>query len=386
MSDLLRKLKAMRGTPAVEPAAANVPAGLGEAAGGLGAEVVSNDAGVHMLRQVTWPAGARHGRVAIAPEPLHPLLLRQAGAEPGGRVLYVDTETTGLSGGAGTFAFLIGVGMYEAGSFRVSQLLMPGPEHERSQLEAFAELAAGAAAVVTYNGGSFDLPLLRTRFALSGLPDPLWQVPHLDLLTLTRRLWRGLLPDCSLGTVERGILGVGRSSIDVPGAEVPARYASWLRNRRPAELDGVLEHNATDIFALSAVRSRIEALLEDPAPARPAERHGLGQWLARLGEEERALEHLLAAGERQPQAAWEASLILKRAGRLTEALALWRELGEAGLAAAWVELAKHQEHALRDFAAALESVARAENCRDARPDELHGRRERLLRRQASSPG
>ena len=107
-------------------------------------------------------------------------------------MLYLDTETTGLSGGTGTFAFLIGIGVHSESGFRVRQLMLPGPQHERSQLLAVSELAQGASAVVTYNGGSFDLPLLRSRFALNGLVDPLHGVPHLDLLTLSCRLWRSL--------------------------------------------------------------------------------------------------------------------------------------------------------------------------------------------------
>lgn len=356
--------------------------GLKQAAVGLGAQVVEAEAGVHFVKDLTWTAGARHGSAEVGRGPLHPLLLREAGAEAGGRVLYLDTETTGLSGGAGTFAFLIGVGSHDADGFRVRQLLLPGPEHEVSQLQAFAGLAAGASAVVTYNGGSFDLPLLRGRFALHGLADPLWQVPHLDLLTLARRLWKQTLPDCSLATVERRIMGVIRDHDDVPGAEVPARYQTWLRNRNPEELSGVLGHNATDIVALTALRSHIERLLLQPDSGRPAELQGLGLWLARLGEGDRALDHLLEAGAKRPEAAWQASLLLKRAGRLSEAADLWLLLGQGGSAAAWVELAKYQEHVLRDFAAALDSVAAASACRDAVPAELERRRLRLLRRQS----
>src|SRR5690554_6593244 len=172
MSDLLKRLKALRGETA--PAAAGSvltagDAGLERSAAGLGAQVVEADSGVHFVRHVNLSGSARHGQAQLGAGLLHPLLLRQLGAEPGGRVLYLDTETTGLSGGIGTFAFLIGVGMHSAAGYSVRQLLLPGPEHERSQLLAFAGLTQGASAILTYNGGSFDLPLLRSRFALHGL-------------------------------------------------------------------------------------------------------------------------------------------------------------------------------------------------------------------------
>ncbi|HEX7004316.1 MAG TPA: ribonuclease H-like domain-containing protein [Trueperaceae bacterium] len=338
------------------------------------------------MREVRHSRGARHGREPIGNSSLHPLLMRHAGAaapHEGGPVLYIDTETTGLMGGTGTFAFLIGVGVHDEHGFEVRQLFLPGPEHERSQLRSFAALVEGASAVVTYNGATFDLPLLRNRFALHGLPDPLAQVPHLDLLHLARRFWRETLPDCSLTTVERRILGASRSLNDVPGFEVPARYFEFLRSWDASGLVGVIEHNETDIVALAALRSKFERLVEDPATALAHEAHAMGLWMERLGEVELALARYLEAASARMEAGWHASLLLKRLGRLEEAAKLWRTLGRQGMAAAWVELAKAQEHSWHDFRAALVSVAAAAECQDCEPDELEKRRERLLRRLAN---
>lgn len=383
MSQLLKRLQALRGqaTPGakVQPQPASDSA-LAQNAADLDATLVETKDGIHFIKDVNLPAKAHYGQAKIGVPALHPLLLRHTGAEPGGRVLYLDTETTGLSGGTGTLAFLIGIGVHSETGFKVRQLMLPGPQHERSQLQALTELARGASAVVTYNGGSFDLPLLRSRFALHGLADPLYRVPHLDLLTLARRLWRSTLPDCSLGTVERHILGASRDLDDVPGFEVPARYLAWLRTRDAGQLRGVLGHNSNDIVALSALRWHVEQLLSETTLARPAEQQGLGLWLERLGEVDQALDWLLRAAGSRPEAAWQASLLFKKLGRFEDAVPLWLELGEQGDSAAWVELAKVQEHRQRDFAAALESVTCAEACLDADHNALTQRRERLERR------
>ena len=378
MNPLLRRLKALRGDAVPERPRERGP-DLAADAARLGARLRQHAAhGTHFELTETLPADALYGQVPLGGARLRHLLTDAGTAEP--RVLYVDTETTGLAGGTGTLAFLIGAGLHGPDGFTVTQYFLPGPEHEEAQLRAFAEEARGASAVVTYNGGSFDLPLLRSRFALHDLPDPLAGVPHLDLLMLSRRLWRGTLPDCSLGTVERHILQKRRSGTDAPGWEVPARYAGWLRSRDSALLEGVLEHNVNDIAAMSALRHYLEELLADPAQGRPVEQRGLGLWLERSGRVDEALERLLAAARELPDAAWQASLLLKRQGRFTEAAGLWRKLGRQGMVTAWVELAKHQEHRERDFASALDSVEAAVRAQ-GRPDaELEKRRERLLRR------
>ncbi len=383
MSDLLARLRAMRGGAVATPGPKSLTQGLAGAAASMGASLVEADGGIHFARESRMPAGSVHGSAPLGGSTLHPLLQRQAGMKhPGGPVVYLDTETTGLSGGAGTLAFLVGVGRHDSSGFTVRQLFLPGPEHEVSQLRALAAFVSDATAVVTYNGGSFDLPLLRSRFALNRLEDPFRHTAHLDLLTLARRLWRETLPDCSLGTVERHVLGARRGADDVPGFEVPARYLAWLRTRRTEGLSGVLTHNVSDIVALTALRAHFEELIEQAEPSlAPAELYGMGAWLERLGEPELALTRYRAAAS--GRSSWQASLLLKRLGRLDEAAALWRQLGSQGHAAAWVELAKLQEHRHRDFAAALASVEAAGACSDSDQEELERRRARLALRLAA---
>jgi hypothetical protein len=407
VSDLLERLRALRGDAAPErPAdpAADRPADPryeGPAAQ-LASDVVESEEGVHLRRRARLAADARHGRAPLGGAGLHPWLDRWAarglapeataaertrhdrtGGDRRGAVVYLDAETTGLAGGTGTYAFLVGLGVHDADGFVVEQLFLPGPEHERAYLIALAERLAGVAAVVSYNGGSFDLPLVRTRFAMHGLPDPLAGARHLDLLPLARRLWRERLPDCTLGTIEREVLGARRSTRDVPGAEVPRRYLGFLRSRDARPLRGVLEHNVDDIVALTALRGRIEAMLRDDAEQVEAdERLALGRWLDRLGEPEAALARFVEVEAVLPEAAWEAARLLKRAGRHEEAAARWAVLAEGGDARAWIELAKHREHRRRDLDGALAAVEAARRTGGAAYDDLERRRARLLVRRA----
>jgi hypothetical protein len=398
VSDLLERLRALRGEPVeggpdvADPAA---PPGRADprfegSAAQLGAETVEVEGGVHLRRSARLGPDARHGRAPLGGAGLHPWLQRWAARGLGpdahgasGPVVYLDAETTGLAGGTGTYAFLVGLGVHEADGFVVEQLFLPGPEHERPYLAALAERLASAAAVVSYNGASFDLPLVRTRFAMHGLPDPLAGARHLDLLPLARRLWRARLPDCTLGTVEREVLGARRSTRDVPGAEVPRRYLGFLRSRDAGPLRGVLEHNRDDVVALAALRGRIEGLLEEGAEHAAAdELVALGRWLDGLGEAQAALARFRAAEPVQPEAAWHAARLLRRAGRHEEAAVRWTALAEAGDPRAWIELAKHREHRRRDVDGALAAVEAARRLGGDAHDDLQRRRQRLLARRA----
>jgi DNA polymerase III epsilon subunit-like protein len=262
----------------------------------------------------------------------------------------------------------------------VDQVVLPGPEHERDYLGALSDRLARAAAVVSYNGASFDLPLLRTRFALHGLDDPLAGVPHLDLLPLARRLWRERLPDCRLGTIEQHVLGARRSARDVPGAEVPARYRAFLRSRDALPLRGVLEHNRDDVVALSALRSLLEARSVPGGGHDPDEALAWARWLEATGDPVAALAHLNAIEATDVEAAWHAGRLLRRAGRTGEALTRWRRLADAGDPRGWIELAKHHEHRGGDLAAALEATETAARLGGAAHDDLERRRTRLRAR------
>ncbi|MBI5093417.1 MAG: ribonuclease H-like domain-containing protein [Candidatus Hydrogenedentes bacterium] len=166
--------------------------------------------------------------------------------------VFVDTETTGLSGGTGTMAFLVGVGYFTGDCFRLEQCFMRDFDEEEPMLRYLDGLFARAEAVVTYNGKSFDLPLLRTRFISNRIPFRLDSAVHFDLLHASRRFWKQRLRDCSLGNVERVVLGVQRLG-DVNSAEIPEIWFDYLRTRDARKLERVFYHHKHDILSLAAL-------------------------------------------------------------------------------------------------------------------------------------
>ena len=198
--------------------------------------------------------GYRHGRMTVAdclpPWPRVDLL----GGCTGGRLLFLDLETTGLAGGAGTYAFLVGCGWFDGGTFRLRQFVLSDFAAERSLLESFAQLAGDADCVVTYNGKSFDLPLIETRFALQRMPTPFANLPHVDMLHPARRMWRDEEVECRLTYLEQALCGHEREG-DVPGFEIPSRYFHFLRTGDASALTGVLDHHRHDIVSLAVLMS-----------------------------------------------------------------------------------------------------------------------------------
>ncbi|MEK6665539.1 MAG: ribonuclease H-like domain-containing protein, partial [candidate division NC10 bacterium] len=196
----------------------------------------------------------RHGELPLgsaleAPPDVLRLLSRQSPSESAPkRLLYLDTETTGLAGGTGTYAFLVGAGFFDGDRFVLAQYFMRDLDEEPALISAMAALLADFDGVVTYNGRGFDLPLLETRFVLSRRPWP-QHLSHLDLLPPARRLWSSRLPDCRLGTIEARVLGLERVD-DVPGALIPSLYFHYLRSRRAEALQPVFEHNRLDVLSL----------------------------------------------------------------------------------------------------------------------------------------
>ena len=275
---------------------------------------------------------------------------------------FVDTETSGLAGGTGTYAFLVGVGRFEPSAsgrtLRLLQFFMRDPGEEPALLEALAEFLAPCSALVTYNGKAFDAPLLTTRYTLHNIPVPFEDYTHVDLLHLARRLWRDRLPSRTLKYIEENVLGAPRTSEEVPGYEIPWLYFDYLRTGDASEMKGVFYHNAMDIVALAALFSHTAAMLHDPFDENI--QHGLDVIaLAKLHEDldhwdmaarlyERGLEMDLEAED-----FWKAvrrlSVLQKRRGDLEEAVRWWEQAAAQGHVYACVELAKHYEHRRRDY-------------------------------------
>lgn len=171
--------------------------------------------------------------------------------------VFLDLETTGLAGGTGTYAFLVGIGICGADAFKVIQLFLAGPGWEQNWLTALEAQLPEDFGFVTYNGISFDMPLLRTRYTLSRRTPPWSGAPHLDLLLLARHFYRKRLASCSLSSVESSVLGVRRSGEDIPGREIPSIYADFLRTGDASALHGVFYHNRLDIVSLAALQTKI---------------------------------------------------------------------------------------------------------------------------------
>jgi uncharacterized protein YprB with RNaseH-like and TPR domain len=246
-------------------------------------------------------------------------------------LLFLDTETTGLAGGAGTLVFLIGVGAFVQGQFRLRQYFLRDPGEEQAMLQALSDDLEAAGGFVTFNGRAFDLPLVEMRYQV-GLRRrwPLTQSPHLDLLFPSRRLWRNHLPDCTLGTIERQILGVERGQQDVPGALIPGMYLDYLHSGDASEMNRVLYHNAIDVLSLVGLTARLLRTHEsdDPGALAGAEALGVARWhqmAERYDQAETAYQAALRSKEDavRLEALQRLSSYLKRRDRRLEAAPLW---------------------------------------------------------------
>ncbi|HEU4693985.1 MAG TPA: ribonuclease H-like domain-containing protein, partial [Vicinamibacterales bacterium] len=212
---------------------------------------------------------------SLPPEEGWSRLALLAGVPCGGNLLFVDLETTGLAGGAGSYAFLVGCGWFERGRFHIRQFLLSSFASERALLEAVSELAGTVDAVVTYNGKSFDLPLIETRYALNRVPTPFDGMPHVDMLHHARRLWHGDDDRHRLSSLESSLLGHEREG-DVPGFEIPSRYFHFVRTGDARPLGAVFEHNRRDLLSLALLMSRAAQLLDEGVTAATTAREALG--------------------------------------------------------------------------------------------------------------
>ncbi len=315
-----------------------------------------------------YPGDYHHGSIPLAPTlPLrmihewsHTRELVDADLR---RFIFLDTETTGLAGGTGTYAFLVGIGRFVEGGFQLLQFFMRDPTEEPALLAALEESLSPCQALVTFNGKSFDAPLLTARYTLQGFTSPLSRLAHLDLLPLARRLWRDRLPSRALGSLEVSILGAARSQEEVPGWLIPQLYFDYLRSGDARPLAGVFYHNAQDILALAALFSHTAGMLDHPLD------HGIKEGsdlvaIARLFDElgfsdEAALVYQKGLEHGMPEDLfWETierlALLHRRRHEWGAAIHLWNKAAEAGRLFAFIELAKYYEHEARDHPQALQ--------------------------------
>jgi hypothetical protein len=290
------------------------------------------------------------------------------------RNVYIDTETTGLSGGSGALAFLLGVATVEADAIEVTQWLMTRFAAEAAALSAFAESLTDTDRLVSYNGKSYDLPLLLSRFRMQGLQPDFERLAHLDLLHPVRRLFGKRWNDCRLLSVEEQLLGFRRVD-DLPGSEAPAAWFRYLREGQAETLIKVAEHNRQDILSLAVAHSVLTQAIAQPQ-AFDVDLHALARWLCESDNEDQArtllqenATSLCADGKRL------LARLLRRAGHWRQAVALWETLAASGCLESIERLAKYHEHISKDLGA-------AQRCCDRLPPTpaIQQRRQRINRK------
>ena len=343
-----------------------------------------------------------------------PVLCGASGLPAGGPMLFLDLETTGLSGGAGTQAFLVGCGAFDDGAFRTRQFFLTAYPAERAMLGAVARRLAEAGALVTFNGKTFDLPIVETRYLFHRMAPPHTGLPHLDLLHPARRLWQsrneaepGGEGSCALGVLETAILGVRREG-DVPGFDIPPRYFHYIRSGDAGPLEAVFEHNRLDLLSLALLTIHVLQLIGNgPDAARDArECLALGRVYERAGILDRAEAcYLRAAGLSGPRLAASGSLVQiealralavrqRRDRRFDEAARRWEQVLEIGpcppaiAREAREALAIHHEHRSRNLLAAQRFALQAlgDVTRQRREEAVRYRLSRLERKIAAAGG
>ncbi len=326
-----------------------------------------------VVSDFTYDLSARYGAVCLREwQQVSPLgLAKIAGddrfALPAERLVFFDTETTGLSGGTGTIPFMLGFGFLDGAVFSAKVFTLKELDHEEEMLAAVGEFLAAHdfAATVTYNGRSFDFPLMESRSILMRRPFPLLSRPHLDFLFPARLIWRHTYESRSLGYLGERLLGLSRSE-DIDGAEVPVLFNSFLRSGLFSLIEPVIEHNALDLLGLAALLLLAVRYLDDFSLTRDeGEILGLGTLHERNGAETeaealyRTVRESGGRNEVVARAVKRLALMAKRRKLFEDAQELWHALAACGDPGAWRELSIHLEHRQGRVGEALAMVEQA---------------------------
>lgn len=337
------------------------------------------------VRDESEPLSAYKGLTDVTAEHVRVMTLGESQPFDIRRALFLDTETTGFSG-SGTIAFLIGAGFIEGDRFVTRLMLTRDYPQEPNQLNLLADLMDDMDWIVTFNGKSFDAPLLRGRFIMQGL-RPRWrELNHIDLLHASRRVWKPRLERCTLQRLESALLGIERED-DLPGADVPARFFEYLKTGRFSLLDDVMRHNTQDVRTLALLLTAL-ARAYDQAEEQPSALDvlALGRSLHRAGDIERARRcfSVASVGATAGMARVALADSYKRGGAWEQARGVYERMIDCGEGGAfpYTALAMLAEHRERDIDKAM--VLTREAIRRASADELPGlekRRARLQRKQ-----
>ena len=363
LADKLKALGVKKGTTHLAPLQADSHSIESVVAGSF----FSTPRGDVFVAEQAFPRNHRHGNFAIL-SPTKPSLISQWANDekistlPISKFAFIDTETTGLAVAPGTYVIMVTVGRFMGDQFVLKQYFMRDPAEEPAFLEGLAKFLAPCQAMVTFNGKLFDAPLLRVRYQLNDLPSPLDGYAHLDLLPLARRLWHDRLESRALKYLEEHVLGLTRSSEEVPGYMIPGFYFDYLHTSDAGPLAGAFYHNAMDVLAMAALFAHMNEMMENPFDGKV--QHGLDFIaLGKLFEDLGHIEEAARLYERGLEAEMDESdfsvavrrlsALQKKRGDYEEAIRLWKKAAKAGHIYAHIELAKYHEHKLRDVKAAL---------------------------------
>jgi uncharacterized protein YprB with RNaseH-like and TPR domain len=333
--------------------------------------------GQTFIVEQTYDQAYRHGQIDLCDffdsRVLHEWCRTElnASAANNGSYLYLDTETSGLSGGTGTYAFLIGLGFKQDDSFKVVQLFLRDPALEPALLASLARWVESFDTVVTFNGRGFDIPLLNTRHVLNAIPTPFTARPHIDLLPVARKLWRSRLPSRALKDLEVQILNLERSSEEVPGWLVPQLYFDYLHTHDARPLYGVFYHNQMDILSLAALMNVVSGMLSNPLHLDDLDSLDVMS-IARLYEDMGNFDNAAALYERSleqglPHAFFRETLLryarmYRRQDHWESAIRLWEKAAEHHVVEGCIELSKFFEHRERKPSDALYWAQLAQEC------------------------
>jgi len=341
--------------------------------GNLGGEVVKGIYGSHVVKRSLYPWDTYYGDISLADfinqvSQADITWTRLDGSIMPQDLVFMDTETTGLAGGTGTVAFLIGIGYITEGGLQIEQHIMRDYDEESAMLHDVVEVLRRHRVLVTFNGKSFDWPLLECRLIFSRIRPINWDDLHIDLLHPARRLWGKKLDSCSLISIERHILGRFREG-DIAGADIPAVYFDYLNSRIPDNMLKVIDHNKWDIAAMAAMYVHICSLYnQSELLCSDYELFGMARDFERLRRFDDAIRCYNACIEKSKSvplthdAKKRLSYLLKREQRSKEAFALWEDLARQEgdfIIFPFIEMAKYLEHKAKDYQRALDCTEKA---------------------------
>lgn len=340
----------------------------------LNAHSVGDDNCFFILREKSYPLDFSHGGhtlaefLTLAPRKLALVSKNLAISELFPQdYIFFDTETTGLAGGSGTYIFLLGVGFYRDNTFIIRQYFLPDYKNEAYFLNAVLKEFKTFKGLISYNGKSYDVPLLKTRFIMNRMPfQDFDEKVHLDLLHPARRLWKKSVGPCSLQSIEKNVLGFAREN-DVPGGDIPNLYFNFMRNKQFEPLVPVLKHNVIDILTMIAIALSAAAAFDEKRHVDHKvafDPRAVFHSFAALGENRKALLFAeSAATDKNTRLKIDRAFLLKRMGEFEKAQQAWKNLlaDKAFIEIAYLELAKYYEHTAKSYNEALKIIDAAMN-------------------------